>query len=105
METVEYKNFINSKWVAFVTGKTLENRNPADSSAHSRNPTSVTSTRPPPGPPSHGDWCRLPSAPRSSPATGNGHREAGQVALDVFSEWKAVYEDFSGILQKAQIDA
>jgi len=37
-------------------------------------------------------------------ATGNGHREAGQAALDVFSEWKSVYIDFSGELQKAQID-
>ncbi|MBD3297503.1 MAG: aldehyde dehydrogenase family protein [candidate division Zixibacteria bacterium] len=37
-------------------------------------------------------------------ATGNGHREAGQAALDVFSEWKAIYVDFSGSLQKAQIE-
>jgi aldehyde dehydrogenase (NAD+) len=37
-------------------------------------------------------------------ATGNGHREAGTVALDVFSEWKSVYVDFSGRLQRAQID-
>ncbi len=37
-------------------------------------------------------------------ATGNGHREAGQAALDVFSEWKSVYVDFSGKLQRAQID-
>jgi alpha-ketoglutaric semialdehyde dehydrogenase len=36
--------------------------------------------------------------------TGNGHREAGQAALDVFTEWKAIYVDFSGQLQKAQID-
>lgn len=36
--------------------------------------------------------------------TGNGHREAGKQALEVFSEWKAVYIDFSGTLQKAQID-
>jgi alpha-ketoglutaric semialdehyde dehydrogenase len=36
--------------------------------------------------------------------TGNGHREAGQAALDVFTEWKAIYVDFSGRLQKAQID-
>jgi len=36
--------------------------------------------------------------------TGNGHREAGTAALDVFSEWKAIYIDFSGKLQKAQID-
>jgi aldehyde dehydrogenase (NAD+) len=37
-------------------------------------------------------------------ATGNGHREAGTAALEVFSEWKSVYVDFSGKLQRAQID-
>jgi aldehyde dehydrogenase (NAD+) len=37
-------------------------------------------------------------------ATGNGHREAGSAALDVFSEWKSIYIDFSGKLQRAQID-
>ncbi|HEY3336551.1 MAG TPA: aldehyde dehydrogenase family protein [Candidatus Limnocylindrales bacterium] len=36
--------------------------------------------------------------------TGNGHREAGHVALDTFTEWKAIYVDFSGRLQRAQID-
>jgi aldehyde dehydrogenase (NAD+) len=36
--------------------------------------------------------------------TGNGHREAGIQALDVFSEWRSVYVDFSGKLQRAQID-
>ncbi len=36
--------------------------------------------------------------------TGNGHREGGTQVLDVFSEWKAVYIDFSGRLQRAQID-
>lgn len=36
--------------------------------------------------------------------TGNGHREAGTQALDIFSEWKAVYVDYSGKLQRAQID-
>jgi aldehyde dehydrogenase (NAD+) len=36
--------------------------------------------------------------------TGNGHREAGRVALDQFSEWKSVYIDYSGHLQRAQID-
>ena len=36
--------------------------------------------------------------------TGNGHREAGGAALDVFSEWKSIYIDFSGKLQRAQID-
>ncbi|MEP0827719.1 MAG: aldehyde dehydrogenase family protein [bacterium] len=36
--------------------------------------------------------------------TGNGHREAGIAGLDVFSEWKSIYVDFSGKIQKAQID-
>jgi alpha-ketoglutaric semialdehyde dehydrogenase len=36
--------------------------------------------------------------------TGNGHREAGIAALDIFAEWKAVYVDYSGQLQRAQID-
>lgn len=36
--------------------------------------------------------------------TGNGHREAGTQVLDIFSEWKSLYIDYSGKLQKAQID-
>ncbi len=36
--------------------------------------------------------------------TGNGHREASHTVLDIFSEWKAVYIDYSGRLQRAQID-
>ncbi|HET9754948.1 MAG TPA: aldehyde dehydrogenase family protein [Candidatus Limnocylindrales bacterium] len=36
--------------------------------------------------------------------TGNGHREAGNVALDTYTEWKSIYVDFSGRLQRAQID-
>ncbi|MCM3398303.1 aldehyde dehydrogenase family protein [Oceanobacillus profundus] len=36
--------------------------------------------------------------------TGNGHRDSGVQALDVFTEWKAVYVDYSGTLQRAQID-
>lgn len=36
--------------------------------------------------------------------TGNGHREGGQQVLDVFTEWKSVYIDYSGKLQRAQID-
>jgi aldehyde dehydrogenase (NAD+) len=36
--------------------------------------------------------------------TGNGHREACVQALDVFSEWKSIYIDYSGSLQRAQID-
>ena len=36
--------------------------------------------------------------------TGNGHREAGSVALDTYTEWKSIYVDFSGRLQRAQID-
>ncbi|HXB57033.1 MAG TPA: aldehyde dehydrogenase family protein [Vicinamibacteria bacterium] len=37
--------------------------------------------------------------------TGNGHREACVQALEVFSEWKSIYIDYSGTLQRAQIDA
>jgi aldehyde dehydrogenase (NAD+) len=37
-------------------------------------------------------------------ATGNGHREAGHVALDTYTEWKSIYVDYSGTLQRAQID-
>ncbi len=36
--------------------------------------------------------------------TGNGHREAGHAALDTYTEWKSIYVDFSGKLQRAQID-
>lgn len=36
--------------------------------------------------------------------TGNGHREAGIAGIDAFTEWKVVYTDYSGKLQKAQID-
>ncbi len=36
--------------------------------------------------------------------TGNGHREAGTQVLDIFTEWKSLYIDYSGKLQKAQID-
>ncbi len=37
--------------------------------------------------------------------TGNGHREAGLGALEFFTEWKAIYIDYSGRLQRAQIDS
>ena len=37
--------------------------------------------------------------------TGNGHREGGWTVYDFFSEWKTIYVDFSGKLQKAQIDS
>ena len=37
--------------------------------------------------------------------TGNGFREAGTEAIKEFSEVKAVYIDYSGRLQKAQIDS
>lgn len=36
--------------------------------------------------------------------TGNGHRESGLATLDVYSEWKTLYVDYSGRLQRAQID-
>ncbi|MGB5875207.1 MAG: aldehyde dehydrogenase family protein [Bacteroidota bacterium] len=36
--------------------------------------------------------------------TGNGHREGGWTVYDFFTEWKTVYVDYSGGLQRAQID-
>ncbi len=36
--------------------------------------------------------------------TGNGHREAGVTGIDFFTENKTVYVDYSGGLQRAQID-
>ena len=37
-------------------------------------------------------------------STGNGHREAGRAALDAYSEWKSIYIDYSGKLQRAQME-
>jgi len=36
--------------------------------------------------------------------TGNGHREGGWTAFEIFTEWKTIYVDYSGKLQRAQID-
>lgn len=36
--------------------------------------------------------------------TGNGHREGGWTVFEFFSEWKTIYVDYSGKLQRAQID-
>jgi aldehyde dehydrogenase (NAD+) len=37
--------------------------------------------------------------------TGNGHREgSAATAIEIFTEWKTIYVDHSGRLQKAQID-
>ncbi len=36
--------------------------------------------------------------------TGNGHREGSFTVFDVFTEWKTVYVDYSGKLQRAQLD-
>ena len=36
--------------------------------------------------------------------TGNGSREGGWTVYDFYTEWKAVYFDYSGKLQRAQID-
>ena len=37
-------------------------------------------------------------------STGNGHREAGTAALETYTEYKSLYVDYSGTLQRAQID-
>ncbi|MDP8256245.1 MAG: aldehyde dehydrogenase family protein [Candidatus Alcyoniella australis] len=36
--------------------------------------------------------------------TGNGHRESGTEVLSTYSEWKTIYVDYSGRLQRAQLD-
>ncbi|MBA3470541.1 MAG: aldehyde dehydrogenase family protein [Herpetosiphonaceae bacterium] len=36
--------------------------------------------------------------------TGNGKREGGTQVLDTYTEWKSLYVDYSGGLQRAQID-
>ncbi len=52
--------------------------------------------------PTIGAECHLPFG--GIKETGNGHREGGWTVYDIFSELKTVYIDYSGILQKAQID-
>lgn len=36
--------------------------------------------------------------------TGNGHRESGTAVLETYTDWKSVYVEYSGKLQRAQID-
>jgi len=52
--------------------------------------------------PTIGAECHLPFGGVKN--TGNGHREGGKWAYEIFSEIKTVYIDYSGKLQKAQID-
>jgi len=52
--------------------------------------------------PTIGAECHLPFG--GVKETGNGHREGGWAAYEIFSERKTVYVDYSGGLQKAQID-
>lgn len=52
--------------------------------------------------PTIGAECHLPFGGCKS--TGNGHREGGNGAYDFFTEIKTVYIDYSGTLQRAQID-
>lgn len=52
--------------------------------------------------PTIGAECHLPFGGVKD--TGNGHREGGEAAYEIFTETKTVYVDYSGRLQKAQID-
>lgn len=52
--------------------------------------------------PTIGAECHLPFGGVKN--TGNGHREGGYTVYDIFTELKTVYIDYSGKLQKAQID-
>ncbi len=52
--------------------------------------------------PTIGAECHMPFG--GVKQTGNGHREGGWAVYEFYSEWKTVYVDFSGKLQRAQID-
>ncbi len=52
--------------------------------------------------PTIGAECHLPFGGVKD--TGNGHREGGWTVYEIFTEVKTVYIDYSGKLQKAQID-
>ena len=52
--------------------------------------------------PTIGAECHLPFGGMKD--TGNGHREGGWTAYEIFTEIKTIYIDYSGSLQKAQID-
>ena len=52
--------------------------------------------------PTIGAECHLPFGGMKE--TGNGHREGGWTAYEIFTDIKTVYIDYSGALQKAQID-
>jgi len=52
--------------------------------------------------PTIGAECHFPFGGTKS--TGNGHREGAHPIYEVFTEWKTLYVDYSGRLQKAQID-
>jgi acyl-CoA reductase-like NAD-dependent aldehyde dehydrogenase len=52
--------------------------------------------------PTIGAECHLPFGGMKN--TGNGHREGGWIAYEIFTEVKTIYIDYSNSLQKAQID-
>ena len=52
--------------------------------------------------PTIGAECHMPFGGVKN--TGNGHREGGEAAYEFFSESKTIYVDYSGRLQRAQID-
>jgi aldehyde dehydrogenase (NAD+) len=52
--------------------------------------------------PTIGAECHLPFGGVKN--TGNGHREGGLAVYEIFTETKTIYVDYSGKLQKAQID-
>ncbi|MFQ6117573.1 MAG: aldehyde dehydrogenase family protein, partial [Candidatus Bipolaricaulia bacterium] len=52
--------------------------------------------------PTIGAECHMPFGGVKN--TGNGHREGGWTVYEIFTEWKTIYVDYSGRLQRAQID-
>jgi acyl-CoA reductase-like NAD-dependent aldehyde dehydrogenase len=100
------QNFIDGHWIAAHTGQVFSSINPANeelvaevaqSDVRDINSGIVYIN--------HGTTGAEIQFPfGGTRGTGNGHREAGQVGIDVFTEWKAIYVDYSGKLQRAQID-
>jgi hypothetical protein len=110
MTTVEYKSFINGKWVASVTGKTFEDRNPADTlelvGTFQKSDKRGVGKADAAAAKAFKFWRLVPAPKRAEIIFGHRQRPSrGRPGRpDVFSEWKALTVDFSGTLQKAQID-
>jgi aldehyde dehydrogenase (NAD+) len=105
-----YKNYVGGEWVDATSGETFVSIDPATGETVGVFPASTAQDMDravSAALDAYERWSRvvevhLPFCGMKD--TGNGHREAGQAALDFYTEWKALYLDYSGRLQRAQID-